>query len=66
MNLPRDYTLGATLLERYEAKVNTGRKTIRAVNDTLLDPANPHQLNGEAAPEIIKIAFEVSIKCCHQ
>ena len=33
-----DYTLGATRLEKYKAKVNTGRTTIRAVNDTLFDP----------------------------
>ena len=38
--------------------MNTNRTTIRAVNNIFLDPADPPHLNGEAAPEIIRIAYK--------
>ena len=56
--LNRDYRLGTTLLDRYEAKISHGRQTTRTVNLILLNDADPLNLTGEAGVDVVQIAFE--------
>ena len=54
--LNRDYRLGTTRLDRYEAKISHGRQTTRTVNEILLDGADPLNLAGEAGVDVVQIA----------
>ena len=56
-NFPRDYTLGSTFLEKYEAKVNSNRNILRVVNEVLWDNADLYNL-GAIETEIVKNVYE--------